>query len=155
MSYSTVFDGIVSILRADADTKVFAIRTEIGGRNVNDTQYRSGLIEVEPDPNGAVIDEQYQAEGCIRCKYQFLARFTRRAKDRADARKLVIGMGESFKDALGKAGTNLGLTAVIHKSLRFEPVILKANQEELEAEFNTVVGEMRFSCKVYEAPANR
>lgn len=157
MSWTTIYTQINALIAADADTSVFKQRDHIKGPSASDSELRTGLVEVGPDPEGMTVEEQYQNAGCIRVRQHFVARFSRRSNSRAEALKLLSQMADAFKDALGKAGTNMGVSTVIRESIRFEPLRILEGQAgaEVETNFGTATAELKFSCKEYQDPDNR
>jgi hypothetical protein len=126
------------------------------GTPLNDKHFKSGVIELEPDPSGYTVLLDHQGDGCERVKHQYRARLWYGAKSRRVATGRVMDMADDLLNALQSTNDNMETNHVIRGQMRFEPIRLEVqNNQELDADFNVVTGVLKFSLQEYQDPGSR
>lgn len=155
MSAKAIFDAIVTRASAHTKTSGYSIRDEWGNA-ISVTEFRRGVIELEPDPDGYTVQEDYQGEHCDLVRHQFRARVSRSSQSRRIATGLVMDMTDALMSAMHSTNSNLEQPYVLKGMMRFQPVRIQTRSDtEQDADFNTVTGILRFSVKEFQDPADR
>lgn len=155
MTERVIHEYIVARAKVHGLTMGFTIKDE-WGTALSDRDYKRGVIEIEPDPDGATTLEDYQGENCERVRHSYAIRAMRSAKSRGQARNLVLDMITDFKDAMQSTNDNLEQPYVLKGQMRWEPVkISTVDDGEVEADFNVVQGTFKMTLKEYLDPGDR
>lgn len=155
MSVSAIFTAIVNRAKAHTKTASYSIYDE-WGVDITGDEYRRGVIELEPDPDGYTAEEDYQGEHCDLVRHTFRVRVSRSSKSRRIATGLVQDMIDAFQTAMHSTNDNLEQRYVLKGMMRFQPVrILTRSDTEQDADWNTVTGILKFSVKEFQNPSDR
>lgn len=153
MPGDTIFTGIVAALADLTATPTFyAVKSEWNEAKIGDAAHRLGVVEVQPDPAEAEVVEEYQAGDVEKVRHNFQIRLSRKHRDRAEAIKLLRQMADDVREVLRANGTNIGVSVVIHRSLRMNgPLRILTEEDEIWRKQGVARAQFSFSCKEYRA----
>lgn len=156
MSASGIFSTIITRAKAHSGLSAYSIREEWGNA-IADDEYRQGVIEIEPDPEGYTVEEDYQGEHCDLVRHVYRIRASKKiGKSKMNATTSVLDMVDNFMTAMHSTNDNLETNHVLKGQMRFQPIRIQTRTDsEYNADFNIVTGVLKMSVKEFQDPASR